>query len=162
MATGCEYGYERRCEAAAVVLMLTVVALIFLSCCNGSVEAGTGGGGPLVPSLILFGDSTVDVGNNNFVNTLARSDFPPYGRDFDTKTPTGRFTDGRMVADFLGKLCSSASVCSGLVQYRWHQYCWNMCCRANNLSLLQLRHRIETTLSVSCMFPRGLESLINR
>lgn len=54
-----------------------------------------------VPAIILFGDSTVDVGNNNFLNTIAKSNFLPYGRDFDTKTPTGRFTDGRMVSDFM-------------------------------------------------------------
>lgn len=57
-----------------------------------------------VPAIILFGDSTVDVGNNNFLNTIAKSNFLPYGRDFDTKTPTGRFTDGRMVSDFMGEL----------------------------------------------------------
>lgn len=60
-------------------------------------------------SLILFGDSTVDVGNNNFLDTLAKSDFPPYGREFDTKSPTGRFTDGRMVNDFVGKLSLTSS-----------------------------------------------------
>jgi hypothetical protein len=71
----------------------------------GSYGVGGRGWGvkqPVVPALILFGDSTVDVGNNNFLPTLVKSDFMPYGRDFDTKTPTGRFTDGRMVGDFVG------------------------------------------------------------
>ena len=72
---------------------------------------GVGGRGwrqPAVPALILFGDSTVDVGNNDFLPTLAKSDFPPYGREFDAMTPTGRFTDGKMVGDFLGKLNRSS------------------------------------------------------
>ena len=76
--------------------------------CVGHVQGwGTGAGDAgtymTVPSLILFGDSTVDVGNNNFLDSMLRSDFLPYGRDFDTKSPTGRFTNGRMVADFVGE-----------------------------------------------------------
>lgn len=71
-----------------------------------------------VPALILFGDSTVDVGNNNYLNSLIRSDFLPYGRDFDTKSPTGRFTNGRMVADFVGehflKLKALCNFCESL------------------------------------------------
>jgi len=59
-----------------------------------------------VVSLILFGDSTTDAGNNNFLDTIAKSNFPPYGRDFDTKSATGRFTDGRLVGDFVGTLSS--------------------------------------------------------
>ncbi|MBA0793494.1 hypothetical protein Gohar_017895, partial [Gossypium harknessii] len=48
-------------------------------------------GDPLVPALIIFGDSVVDVGNNNNLNTLIKSNFPPYGRDFVNHRPTGRF-----------------------------------------------------------------------
>jgi hypothetical protein len=54
-------------------------------------------------SMIIFGDSTVDVGNNNFLRTVIKADFAPYGRNFDTKRPTGRFSDGRVVPDFIGK-----------------------------------------------------------
>ncbi|KAJ7960316.1 GDSL esterase/lipase [Quillaja saponaria] len=35
-----------------------------------------------VPAVIVFGDSSVDAGNNNFIPTIARSNFQPYGRDF--------------------------------------------------------------------------------
>nr|GMC89985.1 GDSL esterase/lipase At5g45960-like [Ipomoea batatas] len=55
-----------------------------------------------VPAVFVFGDSTVDPGNNNFIDTVSRCDFPPYGRDFDPNhTPTGRFTNGRLVTDFI-------------------------------------------------------------
>ncbi|EYU28037.1 hypothetical protein ABFS82_13G100900 [Erythranthe guttata] len=54
-----------------------------------------------VPALFVFGDSTVDAGNNNFIKTITKSNFPPYGRDFPNHIPTGRFTNGRLVTDFL-------------------------------------------------------------
>ncbi|KAG5556763.1 hypothetical protein RHGRI_007134 [Rhododendron griersonianum] len=57
-------------------------------------------GDPLVPMLCVFGDSVVDVGNNNHLNTLIKSNFPPYGRDFVTRTPTGRFCNGKLATDF--------------------------------------------------------------
>ncbi|MBA0684701.1 hypothetical protein Goshw_021599 [Gossypium schwendimanii] len=56
---------------------------------------------PLVPALFIIGDSTVDCGNNNYLGTFARADRPPYGRDFDTHLPTGRFCNGRIPVDYL-------------------------------------------------------------
>ncbi|XVF51298.1 hypothetical protein PTKIN_Ptkin04bG0173800 [Pterospermum kingtungense] len=56
---------------------------------------------PLVPALFIIGDSTADSGNNNFLGTFARADRPPYGRDFDTHNPTGRFCNGRIPVDYL-------------------------------------------------------------
>ncbi|KAJ7976025.1 GDSL esterase/lipase [Quillaja saponaria] len=57
-------------------------------------------GKPIVPALIIFGDSVVDVGNNNNLLTLIKADFPPYGRDFVTHRPTGRFCNGKLAIDF--------------------------------------------------------------
>uniref|UniRef100_A0A7N0UR04 GDSL esterase/lipase n=1 Tax=Kalanchoe fedtschenkoi TaxID=63787 RepID=A0A7N0UR04_KALFE len=54
-----------------------------------------------IQAVFVFGDSTVDSGNNNFLLTDFRSDFQPYGRDFAGGQPTGRFTDGRLVTDFM-------------------------------------------------------------
>ena len=34
-------------------------------------------------AMFLFGDSGSDVGNNNDLFTLIKSNFPPYGRNFD-------------------------------------------------------------------------------
>ncbi|VAH55673.1 unnamed protein product [Triticum turgidum subsp. durum] len=53
-----------------------------------------------VTALIVFGDSTVDAGNNNAVPTAVRSNFPPYGRDFPGGRATGRFCNGRVATDF--------------------------------------------------------------
>ena len=56
-----------------------------------------------VTSLLVFGDSSVDPGNNNFLSTTMKSNFPPYGKDFFNARPTGRFCDGRLATDFIGK-----------------------------------------------------------
>ncbi|KAL6574924.1 hypothetical protein OROMI_012209 [Orobanche minor] len=57
-------------------------------------------GDPLVPALCIFGDSLVDVGNNNNLSTLIKANFLPYGRDFVTHSPTGRFSNGKLTIDF--------------------------------------------------------------
>ncbi|XP_038683314.1 GDSL esterase/lipase At2g42990-like [Tripterygium wilfordii] len=55
---------------------------------------------PKIPAIIVFGDSTVDSGNNNYIPTIAKADFRPYGRDFPGGTPTGRFCNGQLPPDF--------------------------------------------------------------
>ncbi|KAE8707560.1 GDSL esterase/lipase [Hibiscus syriacus] len=54
-----------------------------------------------ITAAFVFGDSTVDPGNNNYVRTLFRSNFPPYGMDFKGQTPTGRFTNGKLTTDLV-------------------------------------------------------------
>lgn len=56
-----------------------------------------------ISSIIVFGDSTVDSGNNNFIATVLKSDFRPYGRDFDGGQSTGRFSNGRVPTDFISE-----------------------------------------------------------
>ncbi|XP_057802495.1 GDSL esterase/lipase 7 [Salvia miltiorrhiza] len=56
---------------------------------------------PLAPALFVIGDSSVDSGTNNFLGTFARADRAPYGRDFDTHQPTGRFCNGRIPVDYI-------------------------------------------------------------
>lgn len=53
----------------------------------------------LVPAIITFGDSVVDVGNNDYIQTLFKANYPPYGRDFVNKQPTGRFCNGKLATD---------------------------------------------------------------
>ncbi|KAJ7951684.1 GDSL esterase/lipase, partial [Quillaja saponaria] len=53
----------------------------------------------LVPAVITFGDSAVDVGNNDYLSTLFRANYPPYGRDFVNHQPTGRFCNGKLATD---------------------------------------------------------------
>ncbi|KAL4339878.1 hypothetical protein GQ457_08G007490 [Hibiscus cannabinus] len=56
-----------------------------------------------VPAIIVFGDSTVDPGNNNQVPTVLKSNFEPYGRDYNGGKPTGRFSNGRIATDFVSE-----------------------------------------------------------
>jgi hypothetical protein len=77
--------------------------LLVLHFSGRAATAAASGGGDKVPALIVFGDSTVDAGNNNFIPTVARGNFPPYGRDFDRGVATGRFSNGRLVTDFLSE-----------------------------------------------------------
>lgn len=58
---------------------------------------------PLVPALYVFGDSLFDSGNNNFLPTLAKANYYPYGVNFPGSYPTGRFTNGKTVADFIAE-----------------------------------------------------------
>lgn len=79
------------------VLFVLVVGFLVLSSTKGY-------GQPLVPAMFIFGDSVVDVGNNNNLETIVKSNFPPYGRDFNSSThPTGRFCNGKLASDFTGK-----------------------------------------------------------
>ncbi|RVX03388.1 GDSL esterase/lipase EXL3 [Vitis vinifera] len=56
-----------------------------------------------VPAVIVFGDSIVDPGNNNNLVTVAKCNFPPYGRDFIGGIPTGRFSNGKIPSDFIAE-----------------------------------------------------------
>ncbi|XP_027338276.1 GDSL esterase/lipase At4g16230-like [Abrus precatorius] len=53
------------------------------------------------PANFVFGDSLVDVGNNNYLVSLSKANFPPFGIDFGR--PTGRFTNGRTIVDIIGE-----------------------------------------------------------
>ncbi|KVI01010.1 Lipase, GDSL, partial [Cynara cardunculus var. scolymus] len=87
-------------DSFLVLHKLILLLVIFLTC--NYVQSQTPLAKPNKPSAIfVFGDSTVDAGNNNFIKTPMKSNFPPYGRDFINHIPTGRFTNGRLVSDFI-------------------------------------------------------------
>ena len=55
-----------------------------------------------VPAMYVFGDSTLDVGNNNYLTGegVPRADKPYYGIDLPgSGKPTGRFSNGYNTAD---------------------------------------------------------------
>ncbi|XP_045794991.1 GDSL esterase/lipase At5g18430-like [Trifolium pratense] len=54
-------------------------------------------------AFFVFGDSLVDSGNNNFLVTTARADAPPYGIDYPTGRPTGRFSNGLNIPDLISE-----------------------------------------------------------
>lgn len=57
-------------------------------------------------AFFVFGDSLVDNGNNNYLVTTARADSPPYGIDYPTHRPTGRFSNGLNIPDIISRMLS--------------------------------------------------------
>lgn len=56
-----------------------------------------------ITAILVFGDSSVDPGNNNHIPTTFKGNFPPYGKDFFHGQPTGRFSNGRLATDFVAE-----------------------------------------------------------
>ncbi|KAG6402322.1 hypothetical protein SASPL_139200 [Salvia splendens] len=54
-------------------------------------------------AFFVFGDSLVDNGNNNYLATTARADSPPYGIDYPSHRPTGRFSNGLNIPDIISE-----------------------------------------------------------
>uniref|UniRef100_A0A0A0M3C0 Uncharacterized protein n=1 Tax=Cucumis sativus TaxID=3659 RepID=A0A0A0M3C0_CUCSA len=80
----------------SVVILGVVLALAALT---AQAEAGR--------SFFVFGDSLVDNGNNNYLATTARADSYPYGIDFPTHRPTGRFSNGLNIPDYISQQLGS-------------------------------------------------------
>ncbi|PQQ20395.1 GDSL esterase/lipase [Prunus yedoensis var. nudiflora] len=74
-----------------IIFQILVVCFLLLVSCSANKS---------VPAFFTFGDSLVDVGNNNYLQTLAKANYFPFGIDFGNK-PTGRFTNGRTTFDIL-------------------------------------------------------------
>nr|PNR63138.1 hypothetical protein PHYPA_001563 [Physcomitrium patens] len=76
-----------------ILLRLTMIFVVFsgITASNGQT---------VKPASFILGDSLVDPGNNNYILTLAKSNFRPNGLDFP-QGPTGRFCNGRTTADFI-------------------------------------------------------------
>lgn len=55
-----------------------------------------------VTCLLVFGDSSVDPGNNNHLSTINKANYLPYGMDLSNSQPTGRFSNGKLATDFIG------------------------------------------------------------
>ena len=59
---------------------------------------------PVVPAIFVFGDSTADVGTNNYIPECgAKADMLFNGIDYPDAKPTGRFSNGYNTIDFIGK-----------------------------------------------------------
>ncbi|KAK2645108.1 hypothetical protein Ddye_020303 [Dipteronia dyeriana] len=78
------------------------VTLLLLSSVSASVlkKSTTSGS-----AFFIFGDSSVDPGNNNYINTIPenQANYKPYGLNSFFQRPTGRFSDGRVIVDFIAE-----------------------------------------------------------
>ncbi|CAL5398782.1 unnamed protein product [Camellia sinensis] len=79
-----------------VVRRVVVYMLLMVQYCSNGVL------GLQFRAMYVFGDSLVDDGNNNFLDSIAKSNYYPYGCDFP-RGPTGRFSNGKTFVDFLGE-----------------------------------------------------------
>ncbi|XP_072983923.1 GDSL esterase/lipase At2g23540 [Typha latifolia] len=79
-----------------------LVVVIVMLCGMAVVSNGEG----VLGASFVFGDSLVDCGNNNYLASLSKADIRPNGIDFAASggEPTGRFTNGRTIADIVGEL----------------------------------------------------------
>lgn len=79
-------------------LRLFLSSALLLFCTSSVSRAETA-----VPAMYVFGDSLVDVGNNNYLSlSIIKADFPYNGLDFPGSKATGRFCNGKNAADHLG------------------------------------------------------------
>lgn len=86
-------------------LILNFVAVVHIwtvlfNTCNA---ARLGPASAKFSAILVFGDSTVDTGNNDYIDTVVRANFLPYGQDYPDG-PTGRFSNGKLVPDMLASL----------------------------------------------------------
>ncbi|KAI3926195.1 hypothetical protein MKW98_028331 [Papaver atlanticum] len=84
----------------ASYFFMSINSLSFLLCLT--MFAGKSSGAT-VPAMYVFGDSLLDSGNNNFLQTQTKSNYTPYGIDLPGE-PTGRFTNGATGGDFIAQL----------------------------------------------------------
>jgi hypothetical protein len=103
-------GERRWSTAAAAAGWLRVAAVVVAAASAASSAAGEGVGRQTVPAMYVFGDSLVDVGNNDFLPPPApRPPEPPCGIDLPPEAAAadggggGRFTNGFNLADVIGK-----------------------------------------------------------
>lgn len=111
--------------AALAAVAVLVVAMVISG--GGGVAAAVTSKKPVI---YIFGDSMSDVGNNNYlILSLAKSDYPWYGVDYETGFPTGRFTNGRTIGDIMGKQVTDRKS-FGFLSARTARYVMFLCVRA--------------------------------
>ncbi|XP_023888314.2 GDSL esterase/lipase At1g06990 [Quercus suber] len=76
------------------------ISIIFFIACNATEPKIS----PKFPAIFVFGDSSVDTGNNNYTITGPSGNHLPYGKDFPGHIPTGRFSNGKLAPDFLASM----------------------------------------------------------
>ncbi|KAG8378567.1 hypothetical protein BUALT_Bualt08G0150300 [Buddleja alternifolia] len=85
-----------------------LVALVVNAVCSSTNSTSSGSTAAQATAMFVFGDSLVDNGNNNFLNSIAKSNYYPYGVD-SNRGPTGRFSNGNNFVDYLGAWLGIAS-----------------------------------------------------
>ncbi|KAK7329572.1 hypothetical protein VNO77_23742 [Canavalia gladiata] len=82
--------YFNRRVIFGIMVQVSMVLLLFRVSFSNNISAS-----------FVFGDSLLDVGNNNYIISLAKANHDPNGIDFGM--PTGRFCNGRTVVDIINQ-----------------------------------------------------------
>ncbi|KAJ0983046.1 hypothetical protein J5N97_011301 [Dioscorea zingiberensis] len=83
-------------DSLTLYVLLVQVSFSFMVSCPAVAQGSS-------PAMFVFGDSLSDVGNNNYIDTNAKCNFPHYGIDYPGGKPTGRFSNGKNVVDLLAE-----------------------------------------------------------
>ncbi|XP_028081347.1 phosphatase IMPL1, chloroplastic-like [Camellia sinensis] len=118
-------------------------ALFFIIALDFAISGGDAQNSTtLAPTILTFGDPTVDVGNNDHIHTIVKANFPPHGKDFINHKPTGRFCNVKLATDitagtrnfahcypsfavFVGVLYKGKSAAGAMVEFVGAPMCWN-------------------------------------
>ena len=84
-------------EGKLIILIYSVLILVTLI--SPVVEAQ----GKKPPATFIFRDLLVDVGNNDYIFTLASANHKPSGIDTPDQVATGRFCNGKIIPDLVSK-----------------------------------------------------------
>ncbi|ERN06369.1 GDSL esterase/lipase 5 [Amborella trichopoda] len=87
-------GWGLKCECGLLIYVLVVMGREIV---NGERV-----------KLFVLGDSLVDCGTNNYINSSKehRANYFPYGLNAFSGHPTGRFSDGKVTPDFIAELAN--------------------------------------------------------
>ncbi|CAH9054954.1 unnamed protein product [Cuscuta europaea] len=89
------------CISLSLQQVMIFAALIWFPICGrATVKLPEG---RVMPAVIGFGDSIIDQGMNNYITTVAKCNFPPYGEDFMGGKPNGRFSNGKNPIDLIAE-----------------------------------------------------------
>ncbi|CAH1420799.1 unnamed protein product [Lactuca virosa] len=96
------------------VILFCMHALLYLCSSEGKINKQEI---VSVSAVLTFGDSFVDQGNNNYIPAIGKANYLPYAKDFMGGKPTGRFSNGKTLADFYGLENTNSGCCgTGLVE----------------------------------------------
>lgn len=118
-------------EGFEVILKPNCLVILIVLCLHAMPSAGNF-------TSFVFGDSLVDAGNNDYIFTLSKADSPPYGIDFTPSggRPTGRFTNGRTIADIVGNINNATfSIFNKLYEISPIQVCFSLCLIAYSIPI---------------------------
>ncbi|XP_039070363.1 GDSL esterase/lipase At4g16230-like [Hibiscus syriacus] len=74
-----------------LIVTVSILFRVLSICCAQNIAA-----------FFVFGDSLVEAGNNFYIDTVAKPVFPN-GIDFPKGTPSGRYTNSRIITDVIGE-----------------------------------------------------------